>query len=222
MSPVIVEVQVQKNGVAAVSIDGEDPVVLPLETVVLHHLREGAHLPPDQWSEAQSQGRRLLAVRKALELLSRKHRTERELRTALARSFEPDEVEHASDRMRSLGYLDDRAWAKNYVSGPRSTGRGRALLKHELGQRGVPDEVAQTAIAEHDDRAAARAAAVKRARSLRNVEEPKRSRRLYDFLRRRGFADPVAREAMTAALSDSDSPGDSDVEDLDVAGLGGA
>ena len=200
--PVIVEVQVKKNGVAAVSIDGDDPVVLPLETVVLHHLREGVHFPPDQWSEVQSEGRKLLAIRKALELLSRKHRTERELGTALARSFLSDEVEHAVERMRSLGYLDDRAWAKNYVSGPRATGRGRALLKHELNQRGVADEFAQAAIAEHDDRAAALEAARKRARSLRSVEEPKRTRRLYDFLRRRGFSDSVAREAMQAALAD--------------------
>ncbi|MGE3960409.1 MAG: regulatory protein RecX [Dehalococcoidia bacterium] len=201
--PVIVEVQVKRNGVAAVSIGSDDPVVLPLETVVLHHLREGVHLPTDQWSEVHSEGRRLLAVRKALELLSRKQRTEKELATGLARSFLPDEVEHAVERMRGLGYLDDGAWAKNYVSGPRATGRGRALLKHELGQRGVPDALAQDAIAEHDDRSAALEAASKRVRSLRSVEEPKRSRRLYDFLRRRGFSDTVARDAMKAALADA-------------------
>ncbi len=198
--PVIVEVQVKKNGVAAVSIDSDDPVVLPLETVVLHHLREGVHLPPDRWSEVHSEGRRLLAIRKALELLSRKHRTERELATALARSFLPDEVQHAVDRMRSLGYLDDHSWATNYVAGPRATGRGRALLKHELNQHGVADELAEAAVIQHDDRAAALQAATKRARSLRSVEEPKRTRRLYDFLRRRGFSDAVAREAMRAAL----------------------
>lgn len=204
MSPVIVEVQVKKNGVAAVAVDGDDPIDLPLETVVLHHLREGVHLPPDRWAEVTSEGRRLIAVRKALELLSRKQRTERELRTALARSFLPDEVDHAVERMRGLGYLDDQAWAKNYVAGPRASGRGRALLKHELGQRGVPDRVAQSAVAEHDDRSAAREAAAKRARSLRSVEEPRRSRRLYDFLRRRGFSDSIAREAMAEALAASE------------------
>lgn len=206
MSPVIVEVQVKKNGVAAVSIDSDDPVLLPLETVILHHLREGNHLPAEDWSEAYSHGRRMLAVRKALDLLSRRHRTVRELATALGKSFGPEEVEHAVERMRSLGYLDDGAWAANYVSGPRATGRGRRLLKHELGQRGVPDNVAQEAVAEHDDRAAAREAALKRARSLRTTEEPKRSRRLYDFLLRRGFSSTVARDAMTAALAEVDSP----------------
>lgn len=210
--PVIVDVQI-KRGVAAVSIDSDDPVVLPLETVVLHHLRTGAHLPREQWTEALSEGRRLLAVRKALDLLSRRQRTERELATGLAKAFQPDEVQHAVERMRSLGYLDDRAWAKNYVSGPRSTGRGRALLKRELGLKGVADAVAASAVAEHDDRTEARAAASKRARSLRSVEEPKRSRRLYDFLRRRGFSDTVAREAMSAALAEADSTTAALVED---------
>lgn len=204
MSPVIVEVQVKKNGVAAVSIDSDDPVLLPLETVILHHLREGNHLPPEDWSEAYSHGRRMLAVRKALDLLSRRHRTVRELGTALGKSFGLEEVEHAVERMRSLGYLDDGAWAANYVSGPRATGRGRRLLKHELGQHGVPDNLAQEAVAEHDDRAAAHEAALKRARSLRTTEEPKRSRRLYDFLLRRGFSSNVARDAMTAALAQLD------------------
>jgi regulatory protein len=205
VSPVIVEVQVKKNGVAAVSNDSDDPVVLPLETVVLHHLREGVHLPREEWAEAFSHGRRLLAIRKALDLLSRRHRTVRELATALGRSFGPEEVEHAVERMRSLGYLDDGAWATNYVAGPRAVGRGRRLLKHELGQHGVPDNLAQVAVADHDDRGAAHEAAAKRARSLRSTEEPKRSRRLYDFLLRRGFSSNVARDAMTAALADLDA-----------------
>lgn len=208
MSPVITEVQVKRNGVAAVTIDGDDPVVLPLETVVLHRLRSGNHLEPEAWADARTEGRKLLAVRRALDLLARRERTERELRTALGKSFTEDEAGHAVTRVRELGYLDDAGWARNYVQGPRAGGRGRALLKRELQQRGVADAVAATAVEEHDDRASALVAAAKRVRSLRNVEEPRRTRRLYDFLRRRGFSDPVAREAMAAALQAPDEPPD--------------
>lgn len=206
MSPVIIEVQVKKRGVAAVSIDGGDePVVLPLDTVVLHHLREGNHLSPDEWRTATGEGRRLLAVRQALDLLARRHRTERELSSALARSFEPDAVTHAVKRMRTLGYLDDAAWARSYVASPRAADRGRAMLRHELGQRGIADPIVVEAVATHDDASAAGEAARKRARSLRRIDEPKRTRRLYDFLRRRGFADSVAREAAATALRDLDT-----------------
>jgi len=208
MSPVVTDVQIKRNGVAAITVEGDsrgdDPVVLPLETVVLHHLRSGNHLTPEEWTEARTEGRKLLAVRHALDLLSRRQRTEQELRTALGKSFEPGEAAHAVERMGELGYLDDGAWAANFVRGPRAHGRGRMLLQRELKQRGVDATIAATAVEEHDERTAAAEAARKRARSLRNVEEPKRSRRLYDFLRRRGFTDAIAREAMSTVSQDAE------------------
>ncbi|MCK9485795.1 MAG: recombination regulator RecX [Dehalococcoidia bacterium] len=216
----------KRRGVAAVSIDGGDePVLLPLDTVILHHLREGNHLSPEEWRTATDEGRRLLAVRKALDLVARRHRTERELTRALARLFEADFVSHAVERMRTLGYLDDAVWAKTYVESPRAADRGRAMLKHELGQRGIADPIVVAAVASHDDAAAAVEAARKRARALRRVEEPKRSRRLYDFLRRRGFADGIARDATAGALRDLDAAlhADSDADrhvDGDIPGHG--
>ena len=216
MSPVITEVQLQKRGVVAVSIDGDDePTLLPVDTVALHRLREGDHLPPDEWRAVSSEGRRLLAVRKALEILARAQKTEHELRTSLARTFEPDAVEGAVERMASLGYLNDEAWAKNYVASGRAAERGRALLRHELGKHGVPDPLVVTAIEEHDDRAAAIAAATKRMRSLRRLDEAKRSKRLYDFLRRRGFSSSIARDAMSEVLRNAEANDASDAEELD-------
>ena len=212
MTPVITDVQIKRNGVAAVTIDDDDPVVLPLETVVLHHLRSGNHLSPEDWDTARGEGRRLLAVRHALDLLSRRQRTQQELAKALGRSFTPDEATHAVERMNELGYLDDEAWARNYVQGPRANGRGRALLQRELKQRGVAQPIVATAVDEHDERTAAAEAARRRVRALRRVEEPKRSRRLYDFLRRRGFADGIAREAMAEALRSLDEGGSAEPE----------
>lgn len=217
MSPVITEVQLQKRGVVAVSIDGDDaPTLLPVDTVALHRLREGDHLPPEEWRAVASEGRRLLAVRKALEILARAQKTEHELRTALTREFEPDAVEGAVERMASLGYLNDEAWAKNYVASGRAAERGRALLRHELGQHGVPDPLVVTTIEEHDDRAAAVAAASKRMRALRRLDEAKRSKRLYDFLRRRGFSSSVARDAMAEVLASAEASEGGESEDLDL------
>lgn len=232
MSPVVTDVQIKRNGVASVTVtstwgdghgvghevsheDGDDldEVVLPLETVVLHHLRRGNELTAEEWTEARGEGRRLLAVREALHLLSRRQRTRHELEQALTKSFAPDEATHAVERMGELGYLDDAAWARNYVQGPRAANRGRAALHRELSQRGIDQPIAALAVEAHDEREAAATAARKRARALRNIEEPKRSRRLYDFLRRRGFADGVAREAMGEALRQLDEGRTSDADE---------
>jgi len=212
MSPLITEVVIKKRGVVAVSLDGDDePVILPVDTAALHRLREGTHLPPEQWREVATEGRRLLAIRKALEILARGQKTERELRNSLARSFEPEAIDAAVERMSGLGYLNDTAWAQSYVASTRAAARGRTLLRHELGLRGVADPIAVAAVEEHDDHAAAREAASKRMRSLRRVPEPKRSQRLFDFLRRRGFSSAIARDAMieaTRALEEAGEGGE--------------
>jgi len=204
VSPLIADLQVKK-AIATVTLDGGDqPIQLPVDTVFLHHLHRGFEVPSDDWTEIVAEGQRLLAVRRALESLARRQRTERELRTLLARSFPPPAVDHAVERMRTIGYLDDEAWARRYVATARAAGRGSALLRRELG-RLVEDDAALPAVATHDDEEAARVAARKRVPSLRRLEEPIRSRRLYDFLRRRGFPDPVARRAMTEVLADLDT-----------------
>lgn len=202
--PLVTAVEPRKTGVAAVTLDGGDaPVLLPLETVVMHGVRRDAEFTEAAWNALAGEGQRLLAVRQALTFLARRHRTEHELREALAtRIDDAAVVDHAVERMRTLGYLDDAAWARSYVGSGRAQGRGRALIGMELRQRGVADAIVREAVSGHDEPAAALEAARRRARSLRDVEEPKRSRRLHDFLRRRGFGDSVARDAARRALDE--------------------
>ncbi|MDA1240606.1 MAG: regulatory protein RecX [Chloroflexi bacterium] len=215
MSPTVTAVEPRKSGVATVTIDGGDSLLLPLETVIMHRVRAGADFEDGDWNTLTGEGQRLLAVRTALTFLARRPRTERELRAALAKQIEDTEVvDHAVERMRALGYLDDAAWAKSYVGSGRARDRGRSLLKMELQQRGVPDTPARDAVEAHDEAAAALDAARKRARSLRDVEEPRRTRRLHDFLRRRGFPDNIAREAARSALAEAGETPADDADDL--------
>ena len=192
--PVITAIARQRNGVVAITLDGEgESHVIPIESVIEHGLHEGARLETGAWADMRRHGRERLAVRRALESLARRPRTEAELGTVLARSFAADEVAHAVTRMRELGYLDDRAWAASYAASGRSRQRGAALLRRELQQHGVPGELAARVLEDHDDLEAALAAARKRLTALGRLDEQQIRRRLYDFLRRRGFDHGIAR-----------------------------
>jgi regulatory protein len=192
--PVITSIARRRDGVVAVTVDGEpDSHVVPLELVIEHGLHEGAQFAADDWVRIRRQAGQRLAVRRALELLARKHRTEAELHSALGRRFHADEVAHAVARMRELGYLDDHAWASTYVASGRSQLRGAALLRQELTQHGVPGDMAARVLEEHDDLEAALAAARRRLTALGRLDEQQIRRRLYDFLRRRGFDHSIAR-----------------------------
>jgi regulatory protein len=209
MSRTVTAVEKQRNGVVAVTVisddeDGDDPqpALLPIEAVILNQIREGMELPDARWEEIRAGGALLLATRRGLELLSRKPRTERDLRAALSDAFQPADIDRALERLHELGYLDDRAWSDRYVAAPRAQARGRSLLRSELKARGVPDQVVADALEGRDELAAALETAAKRLRSLRSIEdEERRKRRLYDFLRRRGFSDDVCRRAMESVLA---------------------
>ena len=211
MSLTVTATEKQGKGVVAVTVttdgdDGGQTSLMPIEAVILHRLYEGTELAAPAWEEIRADGALLLATRRGLELLSRKHRTERDLRDALADDFQPEDIDRALARLHELGFLDDRAWSDRYVAGQRAQTRGRSLLRSELRARGIADEVVADALDGRDELTAALETAHKRARTLRSIEDDQqRRRRLYDFLRRRGFADDVARRATESALATSEA-----------------
>jgi len=188
-----------RGGVVAVTVDDEAPIEIPLEAVLEHGLHEGLSLLTEDWVSIRDQLRYRLAVRRSLEFLSRRRRTRAELRTHLLKKFSEPETDAAIARVDELGYLDDESWAKDYVANLRARGRGRSLLARELSQRGIGEEARVSALAEHDDRDEAITIARKRLRSLQRLAPEVRDRRLYAFLRRRGFDNETSKLAMDEA-----------------------
>ena len=205
MDVTVTGIERKARGVVAVTVsDGGDRLhLLPLEALILHRIHSGATFPREEWERIRSDAAVLLATRTGLELLSRKQRTEQELREAFAGDFLPADIDGALARLHELGYLDDSAWAARYVATARAGGRGEAALRRELRSHGISDDDIVDALDGRDDVDAALETARKRARSLRSLDEERQQRRLYDFLRRRGFGDAVARHASDAALAEA-------------------
>ena len=138
----------------------------------------------------------------ALELLSRKAWTRRELRERLRRRGAPAETAEAVvGDLESRGYVDDRAFAAAWAE---SRARGRALgsrrLAHELAAKGVARPLVEAAVrgafAETDEPARARAAAERRLPFLRRTAPEQAARRLGAYLLRRGFPGDVVRRTV--------------------------
>lgn len=145
----------------------------------------------------------------ALDLLSRKAWTRRELRQRLRRRGAPDAVAEAvvAD-LESRGYLDDRAFARTWAeSRARSRSVGSRRLSEELVAKGVArplvEEAVRAAFAETDEATRARAAAERRLPLLRRVAPELAARRLGAYLLRRGFPGDVVRRTVreTCALA---------------------
>lgn len=158
-----------------------------------------------------------LALQRAIMLLSVRGLPTEELRKRLVRRYTPEAADAALAALIGTPFLDDRAWASAYVAGTRGRERSTSLLRRELRSKGVGVLDAAAAVEEHDDHAAALAAGRKRLRALSRLDASVRTRRLRDYLLRRGFGGGVVREVMAAL--DAETDGETDLEsEADLAG----
>jgi regulatory protein len=140
-----------------------------------------------------------------LDRLTGAPRSRADLEKALARKDVPDDVaRRLLDRFTEVGLVDDEAFARAWVeSRQRGKGLARRALALELHRKGVESEVAASALDELDadaEAAAARELVRRKLRSVRNVPEPARSRRLLGMLARKGYPAGMAMDAIREEL----------------------
>ena len=126
---------------------------------------------------------------KALELLSFKMRTVKELRDKLeGYGYTPEETGRAIEYARSYGYINDAAYAEQYVAS-RGGRKGRQMLRTELIRKGISPEEADRALEtlETDEDETAYALLLQKAGEPHMTDE-KEYARLYRFLAGRGFS----------------------------------
>lgn len=130
---------------------------------------------------------------KAIELLARRPHFHQELAAKLwSRGYGDAEVEGVLQRVTEEGYVDDREQALRVASGPmRRKGYGPRRIRAELEGKGVPSDVADSAIAalfpDRESELEAALEAAQRWRPSTDVEPEKVAR----HLERKGYSTAV-------------------------------
>lgn len=147
-------------------------------------------------NEDSEQIRRASAA--ALRHLSRRPRSEAEVRARLRRAYPPDVVERVIQSLCAQSLIDDRAFARLWAdSRLRNKPRSAYMVKRELLGKGVAAEIADSAISGFEDEDTAYRAASAYAPRLRNADYNAFHRRLYGYLARRGFSASVSRRVVS-------------------------
>ena len=156
----------------------------------------------------------------AARYLATRPRTVWELDRRLRRAGADDALVAATTgRLRTLGYLDDAAFARWWGDQrDRHAPRGRRMVEAELRQRGIGRDVIETFRAEHaaperrpedvalpaNEAERAREALARHLRGRALPTDRASLQRIGMFLVRRGFDPDVARSAIRAAGAESD------------------
>jgi SOS response regulatory protein OraA/RecX len=174
-------------------------------------LVEGAPLGPAEIEELDGPVARQAGMALALRFLSRRERTEHEVRGALrAEGIENrDSIDYIVETLKGRNLLDDRRFASELIGYRlRHDPAGPALLRRKLAEAGVPADIADELIAEafppgEEERIASKLASERLARTIAGSDRAplragglgasgpdreKAARRLGGFLARRGFA----------------------------------
>ena len=169
---------------------------LPAGMVAERGLSEGLELSEEELEEIGREGERALAMERALRLLSYRSRSRAEVTSRLRRhGHREDVVEDVVGRLEELGYLDDAAFAREVVR-ERSGRYGAQRVLGELRSKGVDRDIAREVV----DREYSGRSELKQARDLASRRYNNRegsdaqARRVYGFLRRRGYPADVCAE----------------------------
>jgi len=203
-----------------IHLDGAEPMEVTLEALERCRLGVGNQLSEDARKALEDLDADVRVREAALNLLSYRARTRRELEKRLRRKrFPIDRIRPCLDALEGKGLLDDEAVAAAFVRDRlRHRPRGKSRLASELRAKGVDADLATEAIEQvfddenvTDARLAMEAVEswMKRqgaatlealARDDHSPARDKARRRLYGYLMRRGFQG----EALTLALDHAD------------------
>lgn len=143
-------------------------------------------------NDAHSQARNIV-----LNQLNFMPRSRKELETTLAkRHVEPDVAKSVLDRFEEIGMVDDAAYAELLIRSRCNTKRvSRTVLRQQLRQKGVDQEIIEDAlmvVTDEDELRMATELVEKKLRAMTNLEPEVRKRRLFGLLARKGYGTHIA------------------------------
>lgn len=155
---------------------------------------------PQHEADLESSARAIVLRR-----LTASARTRHELDEDLTdRGIPPEVIERVLDRFEEVGLVNDAEFAELWVaSRHRTRGATRSVLRRELRNKGVNDDLAESALASissEDELVRARALIDRKLITLRSTSRDHAQRRLVAYLLRRGYQGGVAFAVVSEAL----------------------
>ena len=121
-------------------LDGRFYCGLTMEAAIKYRLKVGVQVNPKTLSEIQLESEKNTALDKALTHISASQKTEREIKEFLTKKgYLSAVIEYVLEKMRSYGFVDDRAYAAAYAENAVKR-KGKKLIELELKRKGINGE----------------------------------------------------------------------------------
>lgn len=187
-----------------VYIDGEFAFVLYKGELRLYHLCAGEEIAQRDYDEIWNEVLPKRAKLRAMNLLSKREYTEKQLYEKLKAGFYPEEIiREALAYVAGFHYTDDLRYACDYIAGHEDS-RSRRRIEQDLLGKGIDKLTLERAWARWEeqggsqDEAAMIQALLKKRGYDPECTEIRERQKTYAFLMRKGFSGEAVRKALKA------------------------
>ena len=169
-------------------------------------LAEGNQLSQQKINDLQEKDQFEGAYQRAINFLSYRIRSEKEIRQNLTKHEVPEEIiERVIDRLRGASLVNDREFASLWVENRvQFKPRGKRALSSELFQKGIPNEIIEDVLAELDEEELAYQCARSKIRKYSGLEEKAFQKKLSGLLTRRGFPYHIIKDVVSSLWKESE------------------
>jgi regulatory protein len=206
-----IDLQKRRPDRRSIFADGAFLIGVHVETLLRSGLREGDLITSEQLSMLQAHESLLAARTAALQYLSARPRSEREVRDKLRdKEFPPGEIDQVIGDLSRAGLVNDQEFARTYIRNSMSVRpAGEAQLRRKLLLLGVArpiiDEALREIGAEVDFSGPAltlgRQFLARKKRTARDTDARKTKQQLIGFLSRRGYSWPTVSSVVKSLMS---------------------
>ncbi len=182
-----------------ISVDGVYMLTVSDDFWFSGSYRSGDEISETELNDFKTKANESRAFNKALDLVSRRDHSQKELENKLARSAGRESAKAAVQRVADLGIVNDETYANKLADELfRRKGFSPSRIRMELIQRGVSSEIADNTSESIDFEPQERIIELLKNRFLRQLSDEKGKVRAFNALVRLGYSFSDIRSAMRA------------------------
>ncbi len=196
MAGKITKLEFQKKNPDRVSVFLDGRFAFGLPAIIAARLKRDQFLSDAESESLQAEDAIETAYGKALNYLSYRPRSRAEVERYLEkRDLSESQIEAVAARLERAGLLDDEAFARYWVENrERNQPKGPRALRYELRNKGISSRMIDRALVSVDVQDSAYRSAARKAQQLAHLDQGTFTKKIIQYLARRGFDYEVARE----------------------------
>lgn len=133
-----------KKSMSAVYIDGEYAMTLDTMTLIKNHIKAGVEISDEELHNLIQQSEKQRANEKALNLITYRDHSKKELKEKLSRTYSAETAEEIAEKMQEAGLVNDEEYARKYSDELlRKKHMSMRGIEFKLREKGISPEIIQ-------------------------------------------------------------------------------